>query len=311
MLAKATAREAWIAEPTRVVPAESGRVVDPRTRRIAYGLSAAVVFLMVVASAAGLFIDGLYQDGPWAREALRGGDLTTLLLAAPILGWSLILSIRGSLLARAAWIGALAYGIYNYAYYVFGAEFNDIFLVHIALLTLSIWATALAVASLDVGAVAAAFRVGRAARWVGGFLVLVGSILGGLWVFLAIRFAVTGELMADIPADGIHLVFAIDLSLLVPALVVAGVLLWRRTGIGVVFGAVMTVMGALYQVNLLVAGLFQANAGVAGAKAFPPEGIVVATGFLLASAVLFAGAIASGRSERRNGRSSAPVLTTG
>ena len=43
--------------------------------------------------------------------------------------------------------------------------------------------------------------------------------------------------MADIPADGIHLVFAIDLSLLVPALVVAGVSMWRRTSIGVVFGA--------------------------------------------------------------------------
>jgi hypothetical protein len=278
-------------------------VVDPRTRRIAYALSAAVVFLMVVASAAGLFIDGLYQDGPWAREALRGGDLTTLLLAAPILGWSLILSIRGSLSARAAWIGALAYGIYNYAYYVFGATFNDLFLVHIALLTLSIWGTALAVASLDVGAVAAAFRVGRAAKLVGGFLVLVGSILGGLWVLLAIRFAVTGELMADIPADGIHLVLAIDLSLLVPALVVAGVLLWRRTGIGLVFGAVMTVMGALYQVNLLVAGVFQANADVAGERTFPPEGIVVAAGFLLACAVFFGGAIASGRSERWNERS--------
>jgi hypothetical protein len=302
-MAKAAAREAWIADLTRVAPAEGGRVVDPRIRRIAYGLSGAVALLMVVASAAGLFVDGLYQDGPWAREALRGGDFTTLLLAAPILGWSLILSIRGSVPARAAWIGVLAYGIYNYAYYVFGAEFNDLFLLHIALLTLSIWATALAVASLDVGAVAAAFRVGRASRWVGGFLVLVGSILGGLWVFLAIRFAVTGELMADIPAGGIHLVFAIDLSLLVPALVVAGVLLWRRTGIGVVFGAVMTVMGGLYQVNLLVAGVFQANADVAGAKAFPPEGIVVATGFLLACAVLFAGAIVSGRSERWNGRS--------
>jgi hypothetical protein len=311
MMAKEAARETWIADLTRVAPAESGRLIDPRIRRIAYGLSVAVAFLMVVASAAGLFIDGLYQDGPWAREALRGGDLTTLLLAAPILGWSLILSIRGSLPARAAWIGALAYGIYNYAYYVFGAEFNDLFLLHIALLTLSIWATALAVASLDVGAVAAAFRVGRAARWVGGFLVLVGSILGGMWVFLAIRFAVTGKLMADIPADGIHLVFAIDLSLLVPALVVAGVLLWRRTAIGVVFGAVMAVMGGLYQVNLLVAGVFQANADVAGAKAFPPEGIVVATGFLLACAVLFGGAIVAGRSERWTGRPSAPVVATG
>jgi hypothetical protein len=303
MMAKAAAREAWIADLSRVAPGEGGRVVDPRTRRIAYALSAAVAFLMVVASTAGLFMDGLYQDGPWAKEALRGGDLTTLLLAAPVLVWSLILSIRGSLPARAAWIGALAYGIYDYAYYVFGAEFNDLFLLHIASLTLSIWATALAVASLDARAIAAAFRVGRAARWVGGFLVLVGAILGALWVFLAIRLAVTGELMADIPADGIHLVFAIDLSLLVPALVVAGVLLWRGTAIGVVFGVVMTVMGALYQVNLLVAGVFQANADVAGAKAFPPEGIVVATGFLLACAVLFGGAIVAGRSERWTGRS--------
>jgi hypothetical protein len=212
-----------------------------------------------------------------------------LLVGAPLLACALTLSIRGSLRAQAAWIGVLAYAIYNYAYYVFGAAFNDVFLLHIALLTLSIWATVLAAASLDVGSVAAAFRVGRAARWIGGFLVLVGAILGGLWVVLTIRFAVTGELMADVPADGVHLVFAIDLSLLVPALVVAGVLLWRRTRIGVVFGAVMMLMGALYQVNLLVAGVSQANAGVPGAKAFPPEGIIVAAGFVLGCAVLFAG----------------------
>jgi hypothetical protein len=294
-MAKATGTEVSITYPMRVADQASGPVATPYPRRIAYALSAMIAFLMVGASTAGLFIDGLYRDGPWAREALRGGDLTTLLLVAPVLVWSLILSIRGSMRAQAAWIGALAYGIYNYAYYVFGAAFNDIVLLHIALLTLSIWATALAVTTLDVEAVAGAFRIGRAARWIGGFLVVVGAILGGLWVVLAIRFAVTGELMADIPADGIHLVFAIDLSLLVPALVVAGVLLWRRTGVGVVFGAVMTVMGGLYQVNLLVAGVFQANADVAGAKAFPPEGIVLATGFVLASAVLFAGAILKDR----------------
>jgi hypothetical protein len=254
--------------------------------RIAYGLSVVIAALMVAASVAGLFIDGLYRDGPWAREAFRGGDLTTLLLAAPVLVASMVLSIRGSLRARAVWIGALAYGIYNSAYYTFGAAFNDIFLIHIALLTLSIWATALAAPSLDVRAIAAAFGAVRGIRWIGAFLVLVGVILGGLWVVLAIRFAVTGELMGEIPADGIHLVFAIDLSLLIPALVVAGVLLWRRTEVGIVFGTAMTVMGALYQVNLLAAGVFQANADVPGVKAFPLEGIVVATGFALWCAFL-------------------------
>ena len=200
---------------------------------------------MVIASAAGLLIDGLYTDGAWAREALRGGDLTTLAIAVPVLIGSLVFARRGSSsAAQAVWLGVLAYSVYNYAYFVFGAEFNDIFVLHIALFSLSIITLVLAVASVDIDAIAARFRGARGTMWIGGFLAVVGAILGGLWVFLAIRFAITGELMADIPVDGIHLVFAIDTSLLVPALVMAGVLLWRRTTGGFVFGPTMLVMGA-------------------------------------------------------------------
>jgi hypothetical protein len=82
-------------------------------------------------------------------------------------------------------------------------------------------------------------------------------------------------------------VFAIDTSILVPALVVSGVLLWRRTTHGLAYGPAMVVMGAVYQVNLLWAGLFQANADVPGVKAFPPEGVVLATGFGVAVLALF------------------------
>jgi hypothetical protein len=254
--------------------------------RTAYRLSAGIAILMVIASAAGLSVDGLYTGGPWAREALRGGDLTTLLLAAPVLAASLVLAKRGSRAGQGVWIGALAYSVYNYAYYVFGATFNDVFVLHIALFSLSIAALVLAVANVDLEAIAGRFRDVRGARWVGGFLAVVGTILGGLWIVLAIRFAFTGELMADVPADGIHLVFAIDTSLLVPALVISGVLLWRRTTAGFVFGPAMVVWGAVYQVNLLLAGLFQATADVAGAKAFPLEGIVLAIGFAAATMVL-------------------------
>ena len=255
--------------------------------RTASRLSVVIALLMVVASAAGLLIDGLYPDGPWAREALRGGDLTTLAVAVPVLLASLLFARRGSRAAQAVWIGALAYSVYNYAYYVFGAEFNDIFAMHIALFSLSIGALVLAVANIETESIAARFRHVGGARWVGGFLAVVGSILGGLWLFLAIRFAVTGELMADIPADGMHLVFAIDTSILVPALVVSGILLWRRTTHGFVYGPAMVVMGAVYQVNLLMAGLFQANADVPGVMAFPPEGVVLTAGFGAAVLALF------------------------
>lgn len=254
--------------------------------RAAYCLSGAIAVLMVVASAAGLLIDGLYRDGPWAREALRGGDLTTVAVAAPILVVSMLLARRGSRAAQAVWLGALAYSLYNYAYYVFGAAFNNIFVLHIALFSLSIAALVLVIANVDVTAIAARFRDVRGARLIGGFLGLVGIVLGGLWVFLAIRFAITGELMAGLPPDALHLVFAIDTSLLVPALVVSGILLWRRTAGGFVFGPAMVVLGVVYQVNLLMAGLFQANADVPGVKPFPLEGVVLASGFAVATFAL-------------------------
>ena len=256
--------------------------------RNAFRLSAVMAILMVVASVAGLMIDDLYTDGPWAREALRGGDLTTLAVAVPLLLTSLVLAKRGSYAAQGVWLGTLAYSVYNYAYLVFGAEFNDIFVLHIATFSISIITLVLAVASVQLEAIAARFREARGARWIGGFLALVGAVLGGLWVFLAIRFAITGELMADIPTEGIHLVFAIDTSLLVPALVGSGVLLWRRTVGGLVFGPTMVFMGALYQVNLLVAGVFQADADVPGVHAFPLEGVVLAAGFALSAAALLA-----------------------
>jgi len=77
-------------------------------------------------------------------------------------------------------------------------------------------------------------------------------------------------------------VFALDLALLVPSLIVAGVLLWRGTALGYVLGVAMAVMGLLYQLNAMVSGTFQQNANVSGVKAFPPEGLLLTAGFLTA-----------------------------
>ena len=73
----------------------------------AYVLSAVIAGLMVAASTAGLFVHGLYPDGPWAREALRGGDLATLVFAVPLLVVSLIWSVRGSRRAQPVWMAML------------------------------------------------------------------------------------------------------------------------------------------------------------------------------------------------------------
>ena len=264
----------------------STQAAQPPLLRVAFVLTAAIAVLMVAASIVGLTVHGLYADTAWGREALRGGDLVSLCIAAPVLIAALVLAVRGSIRAQPVLIGMLAYTLYDYAYYTFGAAFNDVFLLHIALFSLSVFALACAIPGVDAVAIRDLLRSTRVARWVGGMLVAVGVLQGALWVFVVLRFAATGELLHDIPVAGQHLVFALDLALLVPSLILAGVLLILGKPMGYVLGAAMAVMGAAYQLNLMAAGAFQANADVAGTKAFPPEGILLTTLFVVAAVAL-------------------------
>lgn len=272
---------------------ESSRSLEVADRRsrvstVAYVLSAIVAVASALASVAGLLIKDLYQDDTsWATAALRGGDLVTLVVAVPTLVLAMVLTNRGSSRARLVWIGALAYTVYNFAFYVFGAAFNDLFLVHVAAFSSSIFALIVTMTSLDASAIARAYRMRASVRAVAGLLILVGVVFATLWSIFSISYAVTGRLsLGAAPLEGMHTVFAIDLSLMVPGMALAGVLLWRGEPWGYVTGAAMSVFGAVYQLNLAAAGWFQWNAGVEGARPIDPVGAVFIVAFLVAAAIM-------------------------
>jgi hypothetical protein len=254
--------------------------------RAAWLLSALVAVLTLAAGAAGLWIHGLYHDAAWASAAFRGGDLVGLLVA-PGLAVALLLAVRGSRRAQLVWVGLLAYSVYNYAFYVFGGTFNDVFLLHVALFSLSVFALALALGNLDVAGIGKRFGARAPARWISAYLLLMAVALGGMWSFYSLRFAVTGRLPDDVlPPSGMHLVYTLDLGLLVPSFALAAVLLWRRTAWGYLLGTAMSVYGLAYQLNFMAAMKFQADAHVAGASAFDPLVALLAVGFLAAAVLL-------------------------
>jgi hypothetical protein len=258
-----------------------------RTARTLSWIVAAVAGMAALASVA---VRDLYPDETaWAREAFRGGDLVTLVVAVPTLIAALVFMRRGSVRAQTVWIGALFYIFYIYAYAVFGATFNDAFLLHIGAFSLSLFALACALPALDLDAIAASFAANRWAKAIGVFLVIVGIGQGGLWLFIVGRNAVTGAVLPDLPLVGQHLVFALDLSLLVPMLIVSGVLLARRRPSGYLLGTAMAVMGAITQLNLNLAAVYQANADVPGVRALPAEGIFLTVTFVAATLLLLLG----------------------
>ncbi len=253
-------------------------------------ISALAGVFALAASAGGLFIGGLYRaDTVWASSQLRGNDLVTLAVAVPLLFASLLLAARGSARARLVWLGSLAYLAYNYAFYLFGAAFNEFFLIYVGAFALPLGALVLGLAAVDAAAFAGLFRPRTPVRWIGGYMIFVALFLGINWTSRALGFLATGRVPPDILNSGLPtaIVYAIDLSLLVPALAVAGALLWKRRPWGYVLGTVLMVKGATYPMALIAMGIFAARADVPGAWDMMPFWIVfaaislVALGFLL------------------------------
>ena len=75
-------------------------------------------------------------------------------------------------------------------------------------------------------------------------------------------------IFADHPAPGgpgaFQLVAALDLTMMVPALAIAGILLWRRRSWGYVLATMASIQGALYLLVLVLGLLALARLGALG-----------------------------------------------
>lgn len=224
----------------------------------AYLLSIIAAPLAVVAAAAGLAVPDLYRDPALLVPQARGQDLVTLLVGVPLLVSALVAAARGSARGRLLWLGALGYLAYTYATYAFGARFNPLFLVYVALLGLSVYALVLGLAATD--ATAFAVRFGRRAptRLVAGFLLAVAGVTAALWLADVVPATLAGGVPtavreAQTPTSVIHV---LDLALVLPALACAGGLLWRRASWGYVLAGVLLVKAATLGLAILAMALF-------------------------------------------------------
>jgi hypothetical protein len=197
---------------------------------VAYWLSALTAPLAALAAAAGLAVPGLYRDPAVLVPQARGQDLVTLVVGVPLLAGALLATRRGSARGHLLWLGALGYLAYAYTSYAFGARFNPLFLVYVALMGLAIYALALGLAGTDASALAARFSPRAPTRRVGGFLIAVSGLMAFVWLA--------------------------DIALVLPALAGAGILLLRRAPWGYVLAGVMLVKAATLGLAILAMGLF-------------------------------------------------------
>jgi hypothetical protein len=243
--------------PPAAAPAERGAARTPARqarRRSCYRASALTGLLLAVAAGVGLFVPSLYQGNTaFAATAFRGTDLVSLAVALPVLAGALWLASRGSRSALLLWLGTLAYVAYTYLY-TFAIAWNRLFLVYVALLSLSLLTLARALTVLDANELAARFGDRTPVRGVGAFLWVVGGMLGLAQVVPAL---VAGQ-VPDVVLKTGHptgVVYVLDLGLVVPLMLLAGRWLRQRRPWGYVAAAILLVKGVAVGLALLSSNL--------------------------------------------------------
>jgi hypothetical protein len=227
-------------------------------------LSGIVLVLIAIASFAGLFIDGLYRDNEWATSQLRGADFIRLFVAVPLFAVALWLTVRGSIRGGLVWLGFLWLAVYDYAFYLFAAAFNELFLVYVAIFGLSIAALIWALPTLDVQSIRDAFTDRTPHRLISGYMFGWVALLGGLWVAMSVAFLFTGDVPQSVIDSGhpTAIVFALDLAILLPAVALGAYWLWKREPWGYVLAVMVNVKGATYALALISMGVFMERAGI-------------------------------------------------
>lgn len=214
--------------------------------RYALYLSIGVILLATTASLVTLmFPERIYVDETESFVAQDAGqNLVNLVLAIPLLGYSLLWMRTGNEKARYIWMGTLFYFVYTYLSAVMLFAFNSLFLVYVAIFSMALYALVLVFIDMDIRSlrIAVSQRVSR--RTVYALFFLVAMILL-LWLPEIISLSISGKASERLAVDGqrTYVITALDLGLLVPLGLLSGLLITKREPLGFVLAPVLLIKG--------------------------------------------------------------------
>lgn len=251
---------------------------------IAIRLALIIVPLALLAAGAGVFWQGTGE--PYPFETLRGEtvmirghglyrfdtvlsssqevgqDVVTLLIGIPLLVAGIVLSRKGTLRGHLLLTGALGYFLYTYGAMSFLTAFNPLFLVYVALFSLSLFGFILAMMNLDVDEVVRHISEGFPRRAVSIYFIVIAVFLSFAWLGLATVPSLTWTPPYGLESAITLVIQAIDLGVIVPVSFVTAVLLSRRSGWGYVLSSVLLMKIIMMGAALIAMIIAQILAGV-------------------------------------------------
>ena len=251
---------------------------------IVIGLALIIIPLALLAAGAGVFWQGTGESYPF--ETLRGEtvmihghglyrydtvlsssqevgqDVVTLLIGIPLLITGVVLSRKGTLRGQLLLTGAFGYFLYTYGAMSFLTAFNPLFLVYVALFSLSLFGFILAMMKLDVGEVTRHISDGFPRHAISIYFIVIAVFLSLAWLGIVTLPSLTWTPPYGLESAITLVIQAIDLGVIVPVSFITAVLLSRKSGWGYVLSAVLLIKVIMIGAALIAMIIGQLVAGL-------------------------------------------------
>ena len=232
-----------------------------KPNNIAIRLALIIIPLALLAAGAGVFWQGTGE--PYPFDTLRGEtvmirghglyrfdtvnsssqevaqDAVTLLIGIPLLITGILLARKGTVRGQLLLTGALGYFLYTYGAMCFLTAFNPLFLVYVALFSLSLFGFILSMSNLDVNEVTRHILEGFPRRAIATYFIIVAVFLTLAWLGLTAAASLTWAPPNGLESAITMVIQALDLGVIVPTSLITATLLLRKQPWGYALSSVM------------------------------------------------------------------------
>ncbi|GHP14425.1 hypothetical protein YK48G_18500 [Lentilactobacillus fungorum] len=204
-------------------------------------------------------IDGqavtLYGLGLYKHESLSmasqviAQDYVILILGIPGLLFSLLYankSLRGMFLLA----GTLAFFLYTYMSYSFAANFNNLFLVYILLMTCSLVTFISVCIDITSYGLKNCFNAVTKLNFTAGFMIVMGTLVGLMWLAKIVPPLLSGTTPESLEHYTTLIIQAMDLGIVIPAMLVGGILTLKKNPLGYFLSVVLSVKALTLLVSI-------------------------------------------------------------
>jgi|GEM_PF-1953474 hypothetical protein len=228
--------------------------MQPRKLKII--LTLLISLLVLFASIYGYFIPSVYQDNEPIKTIFQSNDFITLITFIPLI---IVVFIRSKshhdALNELTWAGLIWYLFYNYLYYLFGAHFNDLYLIYLLITVMSIPLLIMTVQDVikRLSFIHPLNPLKRSVLMIYLWFIALG--LSVVYVMQSITYILTDELPSIITLSGhvTSIVFSLDAMMVILVFIYIALLIKKKNPLGIALGWIVNLKGAIYMMVMTYA----------------------------------------------------------